>query len=125
MCNKQNCSSLRDDCGRDAAFMNSSFTKYCRTAVLAMMILLSGMASMVCLSYDTDGDESTPPITVEINGIVPNKKSAQLPEPRSIEAASHSQSVKLTPAVAMASVEPSFAPQLGSNSLPLLVPLRR
>jgi hypothetical protein len=105
--------------------MNSSFTKYCRTAVLAMMILLSGMASMVCLSYDTDGDESTPPITIEINGIIPNKKSTQLPEPRSIEAASHSQSVKLTPAVAMASVEPSFAPQLGSNSLPLLVPLRR
>jgi hypothetical protein len=105
--------------------MNSSFTKYCRTAVLAMMILLSGMASMVCLSYDTDGDESTPPITVEINGIIPNKKSTQLPEPRSIEAASHSQSVELTPAVAMASVEPSFAPQLDSNSLPLLVPLRR
>lgn len=80
---------------------------------------------MVCLSYDTDGDESTPPITVEINGIIPNKKSTQLPEPRSIEAASHSQSVELTLAVAMASVEPSFAPQLDSNSLPLLVPLRR
>lgn len=105
--------------------MNSSFTKYCRTAVLAMMILLSGMASMVCLSYDADGDESTPPVTVEINGIIPNKKSAQIPEPRSIEAASHFQSVELTPAVAMASVEPSFAPQLDSNSLPLLVPLRR
>lgn len=105
--------------------MNSLFTKFCRTAVLAMMILLSGMASMVCLSYDTDGDESTPPITVEINGIIPNKKSAQLPEPRSIEAASHFQTVKLTPAVAMASVESSFAPQLDSNSLPLLVPLRR
>lgn len=105
--------------------MNFSFTKYCRTAVLAMMILLSGMASMVCLSYDTDGDESTPPITVEINGIIPNKKSAQLPEPRSIEIASHLRSVELAPAVAMASVEPSFAPQLDSNSLPLLVPLRR
>lgn len=107
--------------------MNSSFTKYCRTAVLAMMILLSGMASMVCLSYDTDGDESTPPITVEINGIIPNKKSAQLPEPRSIEAASHSRSTERTPALAVAAVEPAFALQLDSNSLslPLLVPLRR
>lgn len=105
--------------------MNSSFTKFYRTAVLAMMILLSGMASMVCLSYDTDGDESTPPVTVEINGIVPNKKSTQLPEPHSIEAASHSQSVEPTPAAAMASVELSFAPRLDSNSLPLLVPLRR
>jgi hypothetical protein len=105
--------------------MNSLFTKCFRTAVLAIMILLSGMASMVCLSYDTDGDESTPPITVEINGIVPNKKTAQIPEPHSIEAASHFRSVELTPAAAMASVEPLFAPQLAPNSLPLLVPLRR
>lgn len=105
--------------------MNSLFTKFFRTAVLAMMILLSGMASMVCLSYDTDGNESTPPITVEINGIIPNKKSAQIPEPHSIEAASHSRSVELPPAATMASVEPSFAPQLDANSLPLLVPLRR
>lgn len=107
-------------------FMSSLFTKFFRTAVLAMMILLSGMAGMVCLSYDADGDASTPPVTVEINGIIPNKKSAQLPEPRSIEAATHFQSRELTPAVAaMASVEFSFAPQLDSNSLPLLVPLRR
>jgi hypothetical protein len=105
--------------------MNFSFTKYCRTAVLAMMILLSGMASMVCLSYDTDGNESTPPVTVEINGIVPSKKSAQIPEPRSIEAASHFRSVELTPAVTVASLEPSFALQTDSNSLALLVPLRR
>jgi hypothetical protein len=105
--------------------MNPLFTRLCRTAVLAMMILLSGMASMVCLSYDTDGDESTPPITVEINGVVPSKKSAQIPEPRSIEVASHLPSVEITPAVAMASVEPAFAPQLDLKSLPLLVPLRR
>jgi hypothetical protein len=105
--------------------MNCLFTKICRTAVLAMMILLSGMASMVCLSYDTDGDESTPPITVEINGIIPNKKSAQLPEPHSIEVATHFRTVELTPAAAIASVEASFAPQLDLNSLPLLVPLRR
>lgn len=105
--------------------MNSLFTKLCRTAVLAMMILLSGMASMVCLSYDTDGDESTPPVTVEINGIIPNRKSTQIPEPRSIEAASHFRTVELAPAATMASVEPAFAPQFDSNSLPLLVPLRR
>jgi hypothetical protein len=105
--------------------MKSLFTKFCRTVVLAMMILLSGMASMVCLSYDTDGDESTPPVTVEINGIIPNKKSAQIPEPRSIETASHFRAVELTPAATMASVEPAFAPQVDSKSLPLLVPLRR
>jgi hypothetical protein len=105
--------------------MTSLFTKFCRTVVLAMMILLSGMASMVCLSYDTDGDESTPPVTVEINGVIPSKKTAQVPEPRSSEAASHFRSVQLTPAATMASVEPAFAPQLDSNSLALLVPLRR
>jgi len=93
--------------------------------MLAVMILLSGMASMVCLSYDTDGDESTPPVTVEINGIIPNKKSAQIPEPRSLEAASHFRAVELTPAATMASVEPGFAPQFDSKSLSLLVPLRR
>lgn len=108
--------------------MNSLFTKFCRTAVLAMMILLSGMASMVCLSYDTDGNESTPPVTVEINGIIPNnpgKKSVQIAEPHSIEVASHFRTVELMTATAMASVEPAFAPQFNSNSLPLLVPLRR
>jgi hypothetical protein len=105
--------------------MDSLFTKFFRTAVLAMMILLSGMASMVCLSYDADGDESTPPITVELNGIIPNKKNAQIPKPHSTEAASHLRTVELTPAAAMASVEPSFVPQFDSNSLPLLVPLRR
>src|ERR1051326_722294 len=125
MSNSQNCSSLKVTGGEVQLFMNSLFTKFFRTAVLAMMILLSGMASMVCLSYDTDGNESTPPVTVEINGIIPNRKSAQIPEPHSIDAANHFRSGELTPAAVMASVEPSFAPQLDSNSLPLLVPLRR
>ena len=44
---------------------------------------------MVCFSYDADGDESTPPVTIEFNGVVPSKKSIQIPKPHSTAAAHH------------------------------------
>jgi len=54
-----------------------------------MMLVLSGTAGMICFSYDADGDESTPPVTVEFNGVVPSKKSIQIPKPHSTTAAAH------------------------------------
>jgi hypothetical protein len=64
--------------------MKPIFTRLLRGAVLGMMLLLSAMASMVCFSYDADGDDSTPPVTVEINGIVPSKKAIQFSKLQSI-----------------------------------------
>ena len=69
--------------------MKPLLTRYLRGAVLGMMLLLSGMAGMVCFSYDADGDESTPPVTVEFNGVVPSKKGIQVSSPRSSTVAHH------------------------------------
>src|SRR5579864_1616701 len=68
--------SLGDLCNNT---MKPLLTRYLRGAVLGMMLLLSGMAGMVCFSYDADGDDSTPPVTVEFNGVVPSKKVFRFP----------------------------------------------
>lgn len=39
--------------------------------VLATMLLLAGAANLVCVSYDDDGDEDTPPVTFELNVLTP------------------------------------------------------
>src|ERR1043166_6849997 len=69
--------------------MKLFITRFLRGAVLGMMLLLSGMASMVCFSYDADNDASTPPVTVEFNGVVPSKKGIQISGPRRSVVAHH------------------------------------
>src|SRR4051794_10603770 len=86
---EQNDSSTQGTAPMLVTTMNSFLTRCFRCAVLAMMLLLSGLASMVCFSYDADGDESTPPVTIEFNGVVPSKKSIQIPKPHSSTAAHH------------------------------------
>jgi hypothetical protein len=107
--------------------MKLLITRFLRGAVLGMMLLLSGMASMVCFSYDADNDESTPPVTVEFNGVVPSKKGMQISRPRSSVAAHHIRgteppSVDFAAPLALAMVS---APALVQASPQLLVPLRR
>jgi hypothetical protein len=104
--------------------MNPFFTRCFRSGVLAMMVVLSGMASMICYSYDADGDESTPPVTIEFNGVVPSKKSVQIPKPQSTAAAHHvsdEQPAAIEPLVAE---DFSSSPLLEKDSPQLLVPLR-
>jgi len=105
--------------------MNSLLTKCFRSAVLAMMLLLSGLASMVCFSYDADGDESTPPVTIEFNGVVPSKKSIQIPKPHSTAAAHHVRDEQPASLELMAANDFSSAPLRDKESPQLLVPLRR
>src|SRR5689334_22021551 len=107
--------------------MKLFITRFLRGAVLGMMLLLSGMAGMVCFSYDADNDASTPPVTVEFSGIVPSKKSIQISGPRrsvvahSIRGTEPAATGLVTPMVlSMASV-----PALSQSSPQLLVPLRR
>jgi len=44
-----------------------------------MMLLLSGHGRYGVFSYDADGDDSTPPVTVEFNGLYPAKKVFRFP----------------------------------------------
>jgi hypothetical protein len=107
--------------------MKLLITRFLRGAVLGMMLLLSGMASMVCFSYDADNDESTPPVTVEFSGIVPSKKGIQISQPRSSVVAhrvrgAEPPSIDFAAAVALSMVS---APAMVKSSPQLLVPLRR
>jgi len=110
--------------------MKPLLTRYLRGAVLGMMLLLSGMAGMVCFSYDADGDESTPPVTVEFNGVVPSKKGIQVSSPRSSAVAQHvgdtqPLTLDLLASVSPLSVRSLSAPALDKGSPQLVVPLRR
>ena len=107
--------------------MKLLINRFLRGAVLGMMLLLSGMASMVCFSYDTDNDESTPPVTVEFSGIVPSKKGIQISLPRSSVVAHHIRGTEPPSIDFAASVVLSMvsAPALVKASPQLLVPLRR
>ena len=112
---------------RKARPMKPLITRFVRGAVLGMMLLLSGMASMVCFSYDADNDESTPPVTVEFNGVVPSRKGVQTSRPRSIVVAHHIRgvepsSVDFVPSAVLSMVS---APALVQSSPQLVVPLRR
>jgi hypothetical protein len=107
--------------------MKPLLTRYFRGAVLGMMLLLSGMAGMVCFSYDADGDDSTPPVTVEFNGVVPSKKGIQVSSPRSNTVVQHVRDAQPASPELLASV--SFlsrpAPDMDKGSPQLVVPLRR
>lgn len=104
--------------------MNPFFTRCFRSGVLAMMVLLSGMASMICFSYDADGDESTPPVTIEFNGVVPSKKSVQIPKPQSTAAAHHVRDEQPVSIDSVVAEDFSSAPLLQKDPPQLLVPLR-
>ncbi len=104
--------------------MNPFFTRCFRSGVLAMMVLLSGMASMICYSYDADGDESTPPVTIEFNGVVPSKKSVQIPKPQSTEAGHQVRDEQPAAIKSLVAEDFTSAPLLDKDSPQLLVPLR-
>ena len=107
--------------------MKLLITRFLQGAVLGMMLLLSGMAGMVCFSYDADNDASTPPVTVEFNGVVPSKKGVQISGPRRNVVAHHIRGTEPPAADFLAQVVLSAAsiPALIQASPQLLVPLRR
>ena len=106
--------------------MKPFITRFVRGAVLGMMLLLSGMAGMVCFSYDADNDESTPPVTVEFNGVVPSKKGIQISRPRSSVVADRIRGAEPSSIDFAASVLSLVsAPALVQASPQLVVPLRR
>lgn len=82
---------------------------------------------MVCFSYDADGDDSTPPVTIEFNGVVPSKKNMQIPKPHSTATAAAERVHNEQPASfdLLAAEDFSSAPLLDKASPQLVVPLRR
>ena len=102
-----------------AAFLHKSL----RFAVLGLMFLLAGTANLVCVSYDTDNDEDTPPITVELSIVAPSKKDVQVATPQA-----PTQSFRLRdekPLVHEAASATLAAPTLLDQKTPeLQVPLR-
>jgi hypothetical protein len=98
--------------------------KLFRGTVLGLMLLLAGAANLVCISYDADDDEDTPPISVELNIVTPCKRSIQLPKLQI-----HARTFRLqdekpsTGLLASAQFQP--APLLNEGPPQLLLPLRR
>lgn len=80
---------------------------------------------MICFSYDADGDESTPPVTIEFNGVVPNKKSIQIPKPNSTAATHHVRDEQPATVNLVASNDFASSALLDKESPQLVVPLRR
>ena len=102
--------------------MASLLRRLSRGMFLGLMLLLAGTANLVCISYDADDDEDTPPVSVELNLVTPCKKSIQLPKPH-LSARSFRLSDKpSTELVAMPQSE--AAPLINAGPPELLVPLR-
>jgi hypothetical protein len=65
----------------DPRFVMTSFLhKLLRGSVLAIMILLAGTANLICVSYDADDDDDTPPVTVEMSLAAPCRKNLHVPQ---------------------------------------------
>jgi hypothetical protein len=60
--------------------MTSFLHKLLRGSVLAIMILLAGAANLICVSYDADDDDDTPPVTVEMSLAAPCRKNLHIPQ---------------------------------------------
>ena len=121
---EQNCVSPKYSLANVYRMMKPLFTRCLRGAVLGMMLLLSAMAGMMCFSYDADDDESTPPVTVEFNGVVPSKKGIQVSTPRSSAAVHYIRDTQPPTIDFLVAVNFSSAPTLDKGSPQLLVPLR-
>jgi hypothetical protein len=103
--------------------MGSFLHKLFRGAILGMMLLLAGTANLVCLSFDADDDEDTPPVSVELNIVAPCKKSIQLPRPHA-----HARTFRLRDekpvTTKLASITFEAPVLLHQESPQLLIPLR-
>ena len=91
-----------------------------RGAVLGMMLLIAGAANLICVAYDADNDDETPPITVELSVVAPCKKSLHVPKTQN-----HAGICEEKPQTdAMTSLAFESAPLLDKASPQLDVPLR-
>jgi hypothetical protein len=101
-----------------APFLHKLF----RGAVLGLMLLLAGSANLVCLSFDADDNEDTPPVSVELNIVAPCKKAMQAPKLDSVATVSVRDALLASPKPASVVVTSPIL--LTQESPELQVPLR-
>src|SRR5947209_6834857 len=94
-----------------------------RGAVLGLMLLLAAGANMVCISFDTDNDEETPPITVELSLVAP-KRSNHLPNKQAQAETIRQNDLQATSPTLVAEVNLDAAPILEARSPQQVIPLR-
>jgi hypothetical protein len=91
-----------------------------RGAVLGMMLLIAGAANLICVAYDADDNDETPPVTVELSVVAPCKKSLHVPKTqRHAGIGEEKPQTEIAPSLAFES-----APLLDKASPQLVVPLR-
>jgi hypothetical protein len=94
-----------------------------RGAVLGMMLLLAAGANLVCISFDTDNDEETPPITVELSLVAP-KRSNHLPNKKAPAETIRQKDLQTTSPTLVAEVNFGAEPILQAGSPQQVIPLR-
>jgi|SRR5579864_5336346 len=95
-----------------------------RGAVLGLMLLLAGAANLVCVSYDTDNDEDTPPITVEMNLVTP-RKNTHLPNKNVQAETIRQKDLPAASATLVAELSIRSLPNLNTSLTQQDLPLRR
>jgi hypothetical protein len=104
--------------------MSKVLHKCFRGAVLGLMLLLAGGANLVCISFDTDNDEDTPPITVELNLVAP-KRSHHLPNKKAQAEVVRQKDLASGSPGLVATVYVDSMPAANAGSPQEVIPLRR
>ncbi|HEU4414527.1 MAG TPA: hypothetical protein VFT65_07055 [Candidatus Angelobacter sp.] len=96
-----------------------------RIGLLALTLMLAGAANLFTVSVDNDGDEETPPITIQLNFVASQRKTVHL---HKAEISRHAASVNagLIPQrpVLSENWQGSFSISQASGSPQFVVPLR-
>jgi hypothetical protein len=104
--------------------MSKILYKCFRGAVLGLMLLLACGANLVCISFDTDNDEDTPPITVELSLVAP-KRSHHLPNKRAQAEVVRQKDLEAVSPSLVATVYVDSMPAVKAGSPQDVIPLRR
>jgi len=104
--------------------MSKILYKCFRGAVLGLMLLLACGANLVCISFDTDNDEDTPPITIELSLVAP-KRSHSLPNKRLRAEVVRQKDLEAVSPSLMAAVYVDSMPVVNAGSPQEVIPIRR
>lgn len=103
--------------------MFSSNRKSLVSAILGFALVLIGTASLFTILVDNDGDDDTPPITVELNLVAPVKKAVQVTKAEAHQSPVFGNSTQQSRRLA-SNFEEAQASGAGKGSPQLVVPLR-
>lgn len=104
--------------------MGSRKTKSVLHALLGLALLLTGATNLFTVSVDNDGDDATPPISVELSVDAPTHKTVQVAKADTQHHHSNHATATQpeTSGFSGSEYQPAFGPEMSSPQL--LVPLR-